>query len=206
MGHTSPWGRREKENYVQGELGVMHGGDIYASATDEFLTRHHLAGDSRAFREIVRRHERAVRWVARRYARTEADIDDIVQDTFLKAAQKMDTFRGTAKLSTWLHRICMNVGADFMRHRFRREVPTDSADLSTFYAQLAWDPLDSWDTALWVRAALRHISAQQVVALVIIDAFGYSVKHVAAREGVAVGTIKSRRARGRDCLRMVLHA
>lgn len=184
----------------------MHGGNNYISAPDSYLVERHTAGDSRAFREIVRRHERPIRWVARRYARTEADIDDIVQDTFLKAAQKMDSFRGSSKLSTWLHRICMNVGADFMRHRFRREVPTDTADLSTFYAQLSWNPLESWDTALWVRTALQQVSRPQLAAMVLIDAFGYSVKQAAAREGVAVGTIKSRRARARDSLRVVLHA
>ncbi len=80
------------------------------AATDEELVARALAADDRrAFAEMVRRHQSAVRTLLRRLCRGDAALaDDLAQETFVKAWRGLAGFRGGARLSTWLHRIAWN--------------------------------------------------------------------------------------------------
>ncbi|MGV0341555.1 sigma-70 family RNA polymerase sigma factor [Corynebacterium mastitidis] len=174
--------------------------------SDSQLVMAYLAGEAAAFAEIVARHGARLLWVARRYGRNEHDAHDILQEALLRASQNLHTFRREAKLSTWLHRLVANSGYDFAHHRHLREVPTLDDDRVPRDAdtRLAYDPVGGVDTRLALQAALARVRPDQAAALVLIDAAGYSVAHVAALEGVSPGTVKSRRARAKVALREAL--
>ena len=79
------------------------------------------AGEPDAYERLVRQHGGHLLAVARRLTGNEEDARDAVQDAFLSAYKAMDRFDGTAKLSTWLHRIAVN--AALMKLRTRRRKP-----------------------------------------------------------------------------------
>jgi RNA polymerase sigma-70 factor (ECF subfamily) len=161
---------------------------------DELLVRHH-DGDAAAFGVLVARHRDRAWAVALRTLGDPTDAADAVQEAFVKAYRTASSFRGDAQFSTWLHRIVVNACLDQVRRaRVRRTSPLDET--------LA-DPADATsrtDLGVDVAAALRRITDDQRVAIVLVDVEGYSVEEAAALLGIPAGTVKSRCHRGRVAL------
>ena len=84
---------------------------------DAAIVRRAQSGHREAFRTIVERHSAGVFRVAYRLTRSEADAEDVVQETFLKAYAELGRFEGRAALATWLHRIAANCAIDLIRRR-----------------------------------------------------------------------------------------
>jgi RNA polymerase sigma-70 factor (ECF subfamily) len=83
--------------------------------SDEEIVKRVLAGDSGLFELLIRRHDQRVYRVARTILRSEADADDIAQETYLRAFQHLGKFEGRAKFSTWLLKIALH--ETLARHR-----------------------------------------------------------------------------------------
>ena len=105
------------------------------------------------------------------------------------------SFRGDAKVSTWLHRIVVNACLDRLRRRAAH--PTSPLPDDDHAPSTARDDYADRDTAADVHAALATLPAEQRAAIVLVDIEGYPVDEVAAMLEVPSGTIKSRCARGR---------
>ena len=175
-----------------------------ADATDRSdadLLAAHCAGDPDAFGELFRRHRDRMWAVAVRTCGDGEIAADAVQDGFLAAFRRADSFRGDAAVTTWLHRIVVNACLD----RLRRRRPT--APLPDYDKVETADRRDdhaSTEVVLDVRAALARLPEGQRVALVLVDMHGLSVAEAAEILGVAEGTVKSRCARGRAALAELL--
>lgn len=179
----------------------------YAHHEDFALVRAYLAGDKAAFTTIVSRHSARLLAVARRYARNEHDAHDILQDALFKASRHLHTFRFEAALGTWLHRLVMNSGHDYITHRQRRESPhlDDTEDSSReTHPALSHDPFGHLDLSLTLEAALKQLGPAQAHALVLVDLYGLDIASAAKIANVRPGTIKSRRGRAREQLRRIL--
>ena len=88
-----------------------------------------LSGDHQAFTQLVERHQAAIRnYLRRLLVSDDAAADDLAQETFLTAFQKMGSWRGTAKLSTWLHSIAYRKFLDYRRKHRRQMVMADIPD------------------------------------------------------------------------------
>ena len=167
--------------------------------TDEALLRAHLAGDARAFDTIVRRHRDRLWAVALRTLGEREEAADALQDALLSAYRAADRFRGDSAVTTWLHRIVVNACLDRIRRRQARPtVPLPEAGSAP-----AAPGVDR-DTILDVRSALAQLPVDQRAALVLVDIQGYGVAEAAEILGVAEGTVKSRCARGRARLAVLL--
>lgn len=94
--------------------------------TDTELVASALRGDMRAFEGLMRRHERTLLRTARAILRDDGDAEDAVQEAWLKAFAALATFRGDAKLSTWLVRIAANEA--LTRRRQRVAAPVDAKE------------------------------------------------------------------------------
>jgi RNA polymerase sigma-70 factor (ECF subfamily) len=165
---------------------------------DAALLRAHSAGDPYAFSEIVRRHRDRLWAVALRTLGDREEAADALQDALLSAYRAADRFRGDAAVTTWLHRIVVNACLDRIRRRQTRStVPLPETDIAPAHAP-------DRDTALVVHDALAQLPAEQRAALVLVDMQGYPVAEAAEIMGVAEGTIKSRCARGRARLALLL--
>lgn len=177
--------------------------------TDRQLAADYAAGDTRAFKVIVKRHRQRMYYVARNYARNEQDAQDIVQEALLRASRSLHTYRGEAQLSTWLHRTVTNAALDHQRKAIKRE-RTVSYDDQTVVDQdsnrlLAHDPTATLEQFLALRQAVAKLPAAQQKALVLVDVYGMSVEHAAEELGVRPGTVKSRRHRAREAVALALH-
>jgi RNA polymerase sigma-70 factor (ECF subfamily) len=165
---------------------------------DAVLLRAHVAGDRDAFAELVRRHRDRLWAVALRTLGDREEAADALQDALLSAYRAAERFRGDSAVTTWLHRIVVNACLDRIRRRQARPtVPLPETDTSIA-------PAPDRDTAMDVRRALTQLPVEQRAALVLVDIHGYAVAEAAEVLGVAEGTIKSRCARGRARLAVLL--
>ncbi|WJY98638.1 RNA polymerase sigma factor [Corynebacterium fournieri] len=171
---------------------------------DRQLVAAYLGGDRTAFKLIVRRHRQRMYFVARNYARNEQDAQDIVQDALFKAARSMHTYRGEAKLSTWLHRMTINAAIDHQRKDDRSGAQCsldddEGVDIDA-NKHLAYHPMENMERTMAMRQALAVLPQAQRKALWLIDIAGMSVGDAAAELGVRPGTVKSRRYRAREAV------
>lgn len=168
--------------------------------SDSELLAEHVAGSKTAFSALVRRHQDHLWAVAIRMMRHHEDAADVVQDALVKAFRRADTFRGDAKVSTWLHRIVVTTALDALRASSRAEVlpfvPLEAAE--------ARDSIGRRDTRLDVAAALALVPPDQRAAVVLVDLAGFSVDEAAWALGCPEGTVKSRCSRGRSRLATLL--
>jgi len=159
------------------------------------------AGDDTAFDAIVERHADHVYAICLRYFRNPHDAEDAFQAAFLACHRGLKSFGGRAALSTWLYRVATNACHDLARRRARqpRTVPLDDdrggarpevADLA------AVDQLAAAELRPDLRDALQQLEVDQRHAVVLRDVVGASYADIAAAQGVAVGTAKSRVHRG----------
>jgi RNA polymerase sigma-70 factor (ECF subfamily) len=86
---------------------------------DRELVERHRAGERGAFDDLVRRHQRALWRVARRYVKNDADAADVVQQAFVRAFRAVDGFRGAASVRSWLFRITINTALNHVRDHGR---------------------------------------------------------------------------------------
>ena len=174
-----------------------------AERSDADLLRAHAAGDASAFEELVRRHRDRLWAVALRTTRDREEAADALQDALISAYKAAGSFRGDSAVTTWLHRIVVNACLDRMRRRQTRatvqlpeEGPHEPAD--------SRDRVAERETRMVVEEALRQLPAEQRAAIVLVDVEGWSVAETAAMLGVPEGTVKSRCARGRARLAVLL--
>lgn len=166
--------------------------------TDHELLQLHKDGDPDAFGELFRRHKDRMWAVALRTARDPEVAADAVQDGFINAFRRAESFRGDSAVTTWLHRIVVNACLD----RLRRIKPT--SDITDYDPADARDHHSSVEVRLDVREALDQLPEGQKMALVLVDMHGLSVAEAAQILEVAEGTVKSRCARGRSAMAQLL--
>ena len=171
--------------------------------SDADLLRAHADGDPQAFEELVRRHRDRLWAVALRTLREPEEAADALQDALVSAYKAAGSFRAESAVTTWLHRIVVNACLDRIRRRQVRptvplpeEGPGEPADQR--------DRMAERDTAMAVEEALGQLAVEQRAAITLVDIEGYSVADSAQILGVAEGTVKSRCARGRAKLAVLL--
>lgn len=152
-----------------------HGG---SDDTDRMLVARWKAGDSRAATELVSRHATALaRFAASSGERNE--IEEIVQDTFVRAFGSIDSFRGDASLRTWLFTIARRLMLDRRRAEMRQRsmVPIETAEPSTSYNAL--DALLAAEAESQVRRAVDALSPMQREVFTLRVEQGLSYKEIA---------------------------
>ncbi len=177
-------------------------------AEDRALLLAHAGGDPRAFERLVRRHADRLYAVAVRTLGDREEALDALQDALLSAHRGAGGFRGDAKVSTWLHRIVVNACLDRARRRAARPVVhlTDAPSGAPGLEALpdSRDREAERDTAHDVEVALAQLPVDQRAALVLVDLHGHSVEEAARMLDCPVGTVKSRCARARARLAVLL--
>lgn len=191
--------------------------DVTASVPDEStLVAALKARDPDAFETLVRVHAPRLLAVSRRMLDNEEDARDAVQDAFVSAFRSIDRFQAQSKLSTWLHRIVVNMA--LMRLRTRRRKPEESLDplLPVFtedghHAQefSAWDePADRLaereETRRMVRDAILGLPEQYRDVIVLRDIQELDTSEAARELGITPNAVKIRLHRARQALRTKL--
>jgi RNA polymerase sigma-70 factor (ECF subfamily) len=170
-----------------------------------------LRGDAASFEPLIEKYSPRVFATARRYARRESEIEDIAQEVWLKAFQKLGSFRGDAPFEHWLMRVTVRTCYDFLRgHQRNREA---------MFSELT-EPEEDWlerfvtqpETASEHAAAARQLierlmeqlspPARLIITLLEIE--DRSVKEIAAVTGWSVPLVKVRAFRARAEMRKLL--
>lgn len=173
------------------------------SFTDADLIARVLAHeDHNAFGELVRRHQSPVRAFLTRLTRGDAHrADDLAQETFLKAWQKLQTFRGTAKFSTWLFGIAFNEFRSAARQR--KELSLEEMDEPPAEASSPAASAGS-HLRLDLTAALQLLNCSERAAVVLCCQNGLSHEEAALVLDCPLGTVKTNVLRGREKLKRQL--
>ncbi|PYK97444.1 MAG: RNA polymerase subunit sigma-24 [Verrucomicrobia bacterium] len=179
--------------------------------TDAELIAAVLNGETASFEPLVKKYQPRVFVTARRYARRESEVEDIVQEVFLKAFQKLRSFRGDAPFEHWLMRLAVRTCYDFLRaHRRNREVSfADFSDEeSDWLERFAANPSDAGDDAAAARQLVERILAQLSPAarlvITLLEIEDRSVKEISALTGWSVPVVKIRAFRARAEMRKCL--
>jgi RNA polymerase sigma-70 factor, ECF subfamily len=179
---------------------VTAGAAIETTRPDRELAELVLAGDETAFRDLYRRHTpRLLQLALRLVGGGVADAEDVVQETWIRATEKLDAFRWESAFGTWLHSIGVNVAREAARKRGRRhevEWP-DDADPPAAEPQEHVEPLD-------LERAIAALPAGYRTVLVLHDVEGYTHEAIAGQLGVTPGTTKSQLFWARRAVRALL--
>jgi len=172
------------------------------AVSDEALLAGVAAGDTDATAAFVRRYQRRVYGLALSVVGDPGLAEDVAQDAFVRAwrhSGSYDPRRGRA--STWLLTITRNAAIDVLR--MRRDLPTEPAALVDVLVARV-DQADRVADRERVRAALAALPRDNAVALVLSVYFGLTAREVSDRQGIPLGTAKSRIRSGLRQLRRML--
>lgn len=168
--------------------------------SDAELLGAHVAGDSLAFEELVRRHRDRLWAVALRTTGDPEEAADSLQDALISAYRRAHQFRGDSAVTTWLHRIVVNASLDRLRRRAVRAADVLPDDNESLPGAVVADPVDHMDRReiqLMITAALAALPEDQRAAILLVDVEGWNVEDAARELGIPEGTVKSRCFRGR---------
>ncbi|HEX6048378.1 MAG TPA: RNA polymerase subunit sigma-70 [Gemmatimonadaceae bacterium] len=185
-----------------------------------------IAGDESAFTTLTRRYRRELHVHCYRMLASFEDAEDLVQETFLKAWQRRETYHGRASFRAWLYRIATNACLDFLEKKERRvvEIPLTGAspDTANVIPHVAWlqpypDRLldraasgDSEPDTVLVRketielaflVAMQLLPPRQRAALILCDVLDWSANEAAALLESSVASVNGALQRARDTLR-----
>jgi RNA polymerase sigma-70 factor (ECF subfamily) len=178
-------------------------GEIVAPpVADETLVKRAVAGDRRAFGELVERHYDFIFRTACKWCGKASDAEDVAQDVAIKLAGALRSFDGRSAFTSWLYRVTLNAVRDMQRSRARRGRTVDR------YAEVAPDeyPPDQEDSAaareLW--EAVRALPPQQRDAVLLIYAEGMNHAEAGAIMGCKEATVSWHVHEARKTLRALL--
>jgi len=179
--------------------------------TDAELIAAVRRGDTASFEPLLKKYQPRVFATARRYARRESEVEDIVQEVFLKAFHKLNSFRGDAPFEHWLMRLAVRTCYDFLRaHQRNREMSfADVTDEQTDWLDhFAANPADPSENSAAARELVEKVLAQLSPAarlvITLLEIEDRSVKEVAALTGWSVPVVKIRAFRARAQMRKCL--
>lgn len=166
-------------------------------------------GDRRAFDELVRLTYGDVYNLAIRLTGNEADANDVVQDTYVRAYRGLRRFRGDASFSTWLYRIASNCASSFLsrRGRHRHESLSDADEAVTI--DPAHDPslhAEASSLRASIERALEQLPHRLRAVIELRDLEDLSHREIAERLGISESATKVRLHRARRTLRRLLPA
>ncbi|HVR10119.1 MAG TPA: sigma-70 family RNA polymerase sigma factor [Thermoanaerobaculia bacterium] len=174
------------------------------------LAQRHGRGDVRAFDEVYARYAAMVYNLALRLSGDGDEAADLTQEIFLRVFRHLDSFSGRSALKTWIFRVALNHCRERLS-RFRPLTLPIGEEMDPAGATLLADPRRdpeaqavAADVGRQVARALALLPVPFREAVVMRDLQDLSYQEIAAVLGVRIGTVRSRIARGREQLRILL--
>jgi RNA polymerase sigma-70 factor (ECF subfamily) len=174
----------------------------HGEPTDERLIQSTLAGDDEAFAALVVRHKRRIFGIAARFTRSDAELDDLCQEIFIKAYRYLGKFRGEAPFEHWLARVGVRACYDHLRktRHDRDAVALDSIELPStdnIEPRRAHEVLDF---------AMARLSAEERLVITLLELEERTVREIAELTGWSESNVKVRAFRARLHLKEILEA
>jgi RNA polymerase sigma-70 factor (ECF subfamily) len=165
------------------------------------VVRRAQQGDVDAFESLYRSHAGAIYALCRRMVGDDGEARELVQDVFVRAWERLTTFRGHSSLATWLHRLATNVVLERLRSTKRDALRLIAGDEDVFGSHSTGARLDA---GIDLDAALLRLPGGARTVFVLHDVEGYSHDEIALMTGIAPGTARAQLWRARRALMKLL--
>lgn len=169
-----------------------------ARLADNELVERTRSGDVRSYEELVRRYERLVGRVIYPYAGSDVAVEDLVQETFLRAYDRLSTFNPEYRFKTWLLAIANNLGIDTLRRR--RDIVEFNPELHAPLMRSPEAAATETERARSIQNAVMTLPETYSVPLVLRYAEGLTYAEIAEILNITVPALKSRLFRARHML------
>ena len=166
-------------------------------------------GDSAAFDLLVRKYQHRIAALIGRYIADWSEVQDVAQDTFIRAYRAIGNFRGDAQFYTWLHRIAVNTAKNHLVAGNRRPpgADIDVEDAEQFDTGVRLRDTDTPERELMrqqleqtVMRAVEALPEELRLAINLREVDGLSYEEIAERMGCPIGTVRSRIFRAREAI------
>jgi RNA polymerase sigma-70 factor, ECF subfamily len=185
--------------------------DTTSRDADWIVVQQVQAGDVRAFELLVAKYQRRILRLIARFIRDPAEVEDLAQDSFLRAYRAIGQFRGESAFYTWLYRIAVNTAkkslADSKRSRTITQTDTENEDGETFAGgeQLTdgstpESEIASRQIIAAVNAAIDELPEELRQAITLREVEGLSYEEIADLMQCPIGTVRSRIFRAREAI------
>ena len=177
---------------------------------DQQLVERVQRGDKQAYGLLVSKYQRKLSRLLSRMIRDPAEVEDVVQEAFIKAYRALSSFRGESAFYTWLYRIGINTAKNYLvslgrRASSRADIQTEDAE-GFEEAELLRD-IDTPERLMMSRqvveavdAAMDELPEELRTAIVLREIEGLSYEEIAAAMDCPIGTVRSQIFRARDAI------
>ena len=167
------------------------------------LVRLAQGGDPRAFQALMVKYQRRVARHVARYVKRADDVEEVVQDAFIRAYRGLASFRGESSFYSWLYRIAANVAFSFLKKSRSPEVPLDEREDDGFDPGVTDEQtpermLMARQIGSAVERAMAKLQPELAEALVLFEVDGKAYKEIAQLLGLPIGTVRTRIFRARE--------
>lgn len=177
---------------------------------DFLIVQRVQAGDKLAFNLLVSKYHRRVGRLLNRMVRNHEDIEDIVQESFIKAYRAIGNFRGESAFYTWIYRIAINTAKNLLVTQGRRPSTlkeSNDNDSETFEDNSALSNIDTPESLYQskqigeaVNQAMSELPEELRSAIVMREIDGLSYEEISEAMGCPIGTVRSRIFRAREAI------
>lgn len=175
-----------------------------ASVSTEALVRRAQDGDAEAFEALYRRTVGRVYALCLRMSGDTQRAEELTQDVFVRTWERMASFRGDSKFTTWLHRLAVNVVLQAGRAKGRREGREHLVSNPEDYLRRVQKEMPG--TRVDLERAIASLPEGARTVLVLRDIQGFKYEEIAQMQGVALGTVKAQIHRARKMMREKLES
>ncbi|MBK6618117.1 MAG: RNA polymerase sigma factor RpoE [Nitrosomonas sp.] len=178
---------------------------------DQQLVERVQRGDKHAFDLLVIKYQRRLARLLSQFIRDQAEVEDIAQETFIKAYRALPSFRGDSAFYTWLYRIGINTAKNFLVSQGRKAPTTinnfDNEDAENFEGADALREMNTPESelmgkqvALTVNQSLDALPEELRTAIILREIEGLGYEEIANIMGCPIGTVRSRIFRAREAV------
>ncbi len=180
-----------------------------SEVSDKQLVARVQKGDKRAFDLLVLKYQYKVHAIVARFVNDREEVNDVVQEAFIKAYRALGNFRGESQFYTWLYRIAVNTAKNYLVSRSRRPPASDIdvADAEYFSGSDNLRDLDTPENLAFrdelegvVDRAIKNLPEDLRTAVTLREFEGLSYEDIAAIMECPVGTVRSRIFRAREAI------
>lgn len=177
--------------------------------TDQQLVARVQRGDKAAFDVLVLKYQHKISAIVSRFVNDRDDVNDVVQEAFIKAYRALGNFRGDSQFYTWLYRIAVNTAKNYLVSRSRRPPGSDIdvEDAEQFSSTDKLSDVDTPENLVYrdeleraVNGAIKSLPEDLRTAVTLREFEGLSYEEIAAIMECPVGTVRSRIFRAREAI------
>lgn len=159
---------------------------------DKYLVKESIAGNSSAFSTLMFLYRKRVEAIARRFFYNQNDIDDFIQEVFIKVFDNLSSYKGESKFSTWLTRIAFNTGVNFKTRTKTTEslIYEDSEAIASPYATPEENEIREF-TKKAIKTAISELPEKYAQCVEMHFFLGMTYEDISETTNIPVNTIKT---------------